>query len=103
MNEDPEHASAWVGRILMHTQCISDQQPILKVEQIDDTIKQMAADLGFFQEKEYSINLHVEEGENLPSFTTSYTVKIKVAEHEFETKEPEEQWRGHNRWNHSIQ
>ena len=50
----------------------------------------MAADLGFFQEKEYSINLHVEEGENLPSFTTSYTVKIKVAEHEFETKEPEE-------------
>ena len=39
----------------------------------------------------------------LPTYpSTAYTVKIKIAEHEFTTKTPAEERPGYNRWNDRI-
>ena len=104
MDENPECASAWMGRFLIHVECTEDKQPLRKVEKIDGSIKQKAIDLGFFNMNEYDLIADVGMGLCLPSYAETYTVKIKVAEHEFSTKgSPAEQKPGYNRWNQRIQ
>ena len=52
---------------------------------------------------EYDLIADVGMGLCLPSYAETYTVKIKVAEHEFSTKgSPAEQKPGYNRWNQRI-
>ena len=102
MDENPECASAWMGRFLLHIECTEDKSPVRKVAKVAGDIKQKAIDLGFFNLNEYDIIADVGQGVCLPDYDTAYTVKIKVAEHEFTTKAPQEQRPGYNRWNQRI-
>ena len=36
MDENPEDASAWKGRVLVQISCEPTEKPIVKVERIDD-------------------------------------------------------------------
>ena len=56
MNENPDIASAWTGRMLMHIECTEEQQKTdIHVKQVDKNIVQEAIAQGYFKENLYSI------------------------------------------------
>ena len=42
MNEDPDLASNWKGRILMQIECYATEKPVSKVENIEDEVRDKA-------------------------------------------------------------
>jgi len=53
MNENPEMASNWKGRVLMQIVCEETEKPIAKVEPIEDDIVMQAK--AFTRDKDYDI------------------------------------------------
>lgn len=89
MNENPEIASAWMGRMLMHIECVDEKQPVRKMEKCEGVIKQTAIDQGLIEAKnEYEFIAEVGLGICLPEYTDSFTVKIQIGEFSVETKGP---------------
>lgn len=74
--------SAWKGRILMQIEAADAKHPERKSQALEDTIKQDAISLGFFQEHEFDIIAEVGMGISLPSNSSSYTIKIKIGDFE---------------------
>lgn len=98
MNEQPELGSAWKGRILMQIESEESKHPERKEQALQEDIKQLAIQLGFFAEKEYEIIAEVGMGICLPSNSRSYKVMIKIADFELTTTDPKEAKNGYNRW-----
>ena len=55
MNENPEMASTWKGRILIQVECADSDRPEMKVMEIERGIKQNAIDGGYFEDETYDI------------------------------------------------
>jgi hypothetical protein len=53
MNENPEHASAWKGRVLMQIECVETEKPLVKVQRIEDD--QIRAAGGFMRNRAYQV------------------------------------------------
>jgi hypothetical protein len=57
MNEDPDMATFWKGRILMQITCERTEKPLAKVEKIPEEIIMEAK--AFMRDKEYDVILEV--------------------------------------------
>ena len=80
MNENPELASAWMGRCLMQIDCEDSKHPERKQCPLEDSLKQTAIDFGLFTENEYEIIADVGLGICLPG-DEKYTVKIVIGDY----------------------
>jgi hypothetical protein len=98
MNDNPEVGSAWKGRILMQIESVDSKHPERKEAVLEDTIKQQAISLGFFQEKEYEVIGEIGMGICLPSNSKQYKIKIKIGDFELITENPKEYKQGYCRW-----
>ena len=99
MNENPEIASNWKGRILMQVVCEETEKPIAKVEKIsDDLISEAKA---FTMKKKYEIIAEVGQAVALPK-NKKYTVKLVIGGHVLQTPEPKVQKKNYNRFNHRF-
>ena len=103
MNEQPEMGSSWKGRILMQIEATDAKHPERKSQVLEDTIKQDAISLGFFQEHEFDVIAEVGMGIALPSNSSSYKVMIKIGDFEMLTESPKESKSGYNRWSERFQ
>ena len=97
MNENPELASAWMGRCLMHIECGDNKHPERKQVALEESIKQTAIDLGLFTENEYEIIADVGLGICLPG-DEKYTIKIQIGDFTLQTSKPKESKPTYNRW-----
>lgn len=97
MNENPEIASTWKGRILLHIDCEDSQHPEKAVQRIEDGIKEKAINQGYFNNKQYEVVWEVGMGICLPE-TQAYKVRFKIGEWEVETDKPVEKKDHYNRW-----
>ena len=84
MNENPELASTWMGRCLMHLECADSKHPERKMAPLEESIKQTAIDLGLFTENEYEIIADVGLGICLPA-DNKYTIKIQIGDFSIQT------------------
>ena len=84
MNENPEMASNWKGRILMQIVCEETEKPIAKVEAIEDELIMEAK--AFTRDKEFDVIAEVGQAVALPK-NKKYSVKLIVGGKEFQTKE----------------
>ena len=98
MNEQPEMGSSWKGRILMQIEAEDSKHPERKEAVLDDTIKQQAISLGYFEDHEYEVIGEIGMGISLPSNSTKYKVMIKIGDFELITEAPKEAKHGYNRW-----
>ena len=97
MNDQPELASAWLGRCLMHIECEASKHPERKSVELEESIKQTAIDLGFFKENEYDFIADIGLGICLPG-DNKYTVKVQIGDFSKTTAKPKEAKPGYNRW-----
>ena len=98
MNDNPELASAWKGRLLMQIESEDCKHPERREQALEETIKQRAIDAGMFMQQEYEIIAEVGMGICLPT-SNKYTVKIKIGDIEIESSSPKEcKGSGYNRW-----
>ena len=97
MNENPELASAWLGRCLMHIECADSKHPERKQQPLNEDIKPKAMELGLYAENEYEIIADIGLGICLPD-DEKYTIKIKIGDFELNSSKPKEAKKGYNRW-----
>ncbi len=83
MNEIPEVASTWKGRILMQIESFKTEKPLLVCQKITEEEKIKAQP--YFEDKEYEIIAEVGQGISLPS-NEKYSVKIQLADFELKTE-----------------
>jgi len=75
MNDFPEVASTWKGRILMHIQCYETKNPEMKVAPIEAEFKTQCMKTGAFDQQEYEIIAEFGSGISLPD-KKKYKVRI---------------------------
>jgi hypothetical protein len=85
MNENPELASNWKGRILLSVWCEETEKPIAKVTKIDEEI--LKESRKFMKDKTYDIIAEIGQAVGLPK-PKKYQVKLIVGGCEFTTAEP---------------
>lgn len=83
MNENPEIASFWKGRILMQVEAIKTEKPVLLVQDISPEKIEIARP--FLIDRKYNIMVQVNSAIALPLENTAYEVVIRVADHEIST------------------
>lgn len=82
MNENPEAASNWKGRVLVQVECEATEKPVAKVVQVEDEIIMMAKE--FTLNRKYQIIAEVGQGVALPK-KEKYSVKLVIGGVVFET------------------
>ena len=75
MNKEPENASAWKGRILMHLSCEDTKNPEMKVCDLDTDFKEKILAQHAYSQKEYEIIADIGQGISLPG-KEKYTIRI---------------------------
>ena len=88
MNENPELASTWKGRILMQVtceKCGESDSPLAKVTKIDNQIVSEAKI--YTKPKEYAFIAEIGQGVALPE-KKKYTVQLTIGGETFETNDP---------------
>lgn len=75
MNDYPELASTWKGRILMHLSAYDTKNPEMKVVPLDPQFKQRVMELKAYDLNEYEILAEVGAGVCLPG-KKNYTIRI---------------------------
>ena len=96
MNNNPDLASHWKGRILMQVIAEKTEKPLIKLQDLQEAITITAQP--FLQPKEYEIIAEVGQGIALPT-ASKYQVKIKIADFELKTEKPVYSKNTYNRWN----
>jgi hypothetical protein len=102
MNNNPECASTWKGRILFQVEAVKTDKPQLCVKDLEPEGPEIQKAQAFFQEHEYDLIAEIGQGIALPS-DNKYTVMIKIADNEFQTEKPGVQDGKYCRWNHRIE
>jgi hypothetical protein len=110
MNNNPEVASTWKGRILMSVTSEETEKPICQMLPIkkpkEDEKK--PADKKVIEipmedvKRKYQIVAEVGQGLALPAADQKYKVMIKIAEKEFVTGDPQYVQGNYNRWKHTF-
>ena len=85
MNNYPEVASTWKGRMLMHVSCVDTKNPEMKVDKLNPEYKNQIVKGGAFDYGEFELLAEVGAGISLPD-KKKYTVRIKINEFQVETK-----------------
>lgn len=101
MNEFPEIASTWKGRILMHVQAYDTKNPEMKLAVLDPEFKTAAMKSGAFNQEEYEIIAEFGSGICLPG-NKKYKVRIQINDFTVDSTSPLEQKGNYNRWSNRI-
>ena len=88
MNHNPEAGSTWKGRILMQVEAFKTDKPELKKAELNKDGPEILKAKDFFRDHEYEVIAQVGLGIALPD-TDKYTVKICIADNEFQTDKPQ--------------
>ena len=89
MNENPEAASNWQGRILVYLKARDEEHPKLEVSHLDQQL--ITAAKPFFELNEYEVMAELSAGICLPkpgNKAVPYRVGIKIGEHLFVSGKP---------------
>lgn len=104
MNDNPEIASAWKGRILMHIEAQESKHPERKVDKIDPSIKEKAINKKLFKERIYDIVTEIGMGVSLPSNNKQYKIRVKIGDaYDVTSAFPKEAKPGYNRWSERFE
>ena len=86
MNKEPNSASYWKGRVLMHVQAQETDKPKLLMRTIQD--EQLIKDSeNHLKDNIYVVNCQAIAGMNMPEQREEYKLQIRIADNEFETKQ----------------
>ena len=88
---------------MMQIEAEEAKHPERKEQVLEDTIKQQAISLGFFEEHEFEVIAEIGMGICLPSNSTKYKIKIKIGDFELTTDNPKESKHGYNRWSERFE
>lgn len=66
MNDNPDIASDWKGKVLMHIHAEENDKPKKAMETADPEIKKRAKELGFLDEEDYELMVEIGQGVTLP-------------------------------------
>jgi hypothetical protein len=100
MNESPELASNWKGRILMQIECEATEKPVAKVMPIEDELVMKAKE--YTLDRKYQIIAEVGQAVALPAHD-KYSVKIMVGGEVFETSKAKVAKKDYNRFNERFE
>lgn len=96
MNENPEFASNWKGRVLCQVVCEETKDPQTKVEMVPEAIVEESR--SFLKPKRYEVIAEVGQAIALPEIG-KYTVRILIGGHVLQTDKPKSEKRNSNRFN----
>jgi hypothetical protein len=97
MNENPEKASTWKGRILIQVDVKDEPHPKLMCQALEPDVKQQLIAKEFFNNNEFEIVAEIGGGISLPG-EKNYHIKITINDFEIETDDPKEMKNGYCRW-----
>lgn len=100
MNEDPDLASNWKGRILMQIECYATEKPIAKVENIKDDDRDEA--MYYTQLIKYQLIAEVGQAIALP-YVDKFSIKIVVGGVAFNFAKAKVAKNDYNRFNERIE
>ena len=98
MNDNPDIASDWKGKVLMHIRAEENDKPKKAMEAADPELKQRAKELGFLEEEAYELMVEIGQGVTLPQEGKDYKVRVTVKDREWESGEPKEKKGQYYRW-----
>lgn len=78
MNDNPEMASHWRGRMLLEISCVEDDKPKKAVQKLDPEVRAKADEAGYFGEEEYEIWCEFGQGVALPKEGEKYHARLTV-------------------------
>lgn len=102
MNEYPEIASTWKGRILVHVSAFDTKNPEMKLAILDPEYKTKCMKEGAFNLEEFEIMAEFCNGICLPA-NKKYKVRIQINDFIVDSAAPLEQKGNYNRWSNRIQ
>ena len=97
MNEFPESASTWKGRILMHVEAFDTKNPEMKVIPLDQDFKIQCQKMGAFEQNEYELIAEFCTGICLPK-EKKYKIRIQINDFQIDSAAAIEQKGNYNRW-----
>ena len=97
MNEYPEAASTWKGRILMHASVYDTKTPEMKLAVLDPEFKTKIMKDGAFNLEEYEILAEFGSGISLPG-KKKYKLRIVINDFQIDSNDPVEMKGNYNRW-----
>lgn len=100
MNENPELASNWKGRVLMQIDCEETEKPVAKVQQVEDELVMQAKQ--YTLDRKYQIIAEVGQAVALP-YNDKFSVKILVGGEIFETQKAKVAKQDYNRFNERFE
>jgi hypothetical protein len=101
MNEHPEIASNWKGRVLMQVCCEETEKPIVKVQKIDSEV--VAEFRKYADKRKFDIIAEIGQAVALPK-QKEYTVKMIIGGKVFETEKPKAKvFTNYNRFNERFE
>lgn len=99
MNNNPELASTWKGRLLVQFYSEDTKHPEMKIQPITPELKQSAA--SWVQQNEFEIAAEIGAGICLPD-SNKYRIKIVINDFTLETSKPLESKENYCRWSHRF-
>jgi hypothetical protein len=106
MNENPEFASSWNGKILMHLEAYDEKHPSRKVQELEledkdkgiKNMKMLAKELGMYDDNNFEIGIEFGQGISLP-YKAAFKLRVHLGDITFETDAPaQSEKKGYNRW-----
>ena len=85
MNDNPEIASTWKGRILMHISAYDTKAPEVKVAPLDPEFKVFAQKSGAYALEEYQVLVEFGSGICLPPGNKKYHLKVTINDFSIES------------------
>ena len=97
MNDFPEIASTWKGRILIHVSAYDTKNPEMKVAPLDPEYKAQCLKSKIFDQEEFEIIAEFGSGICLPG-SKKYKLRVQINDFSIDSSAPVEQKGNYNRW-----
>jgi hypothetical protein len=97
MNNNPEIASFWKGRILVQSLCEETEKPLLMMHALDDNVIEAAKP--YIQNRSFAASLFIAGAIGLPIDNKEFYVTVRVAEKEWSSGSPKVTKAKYNRYN----
>lgn len=100
MNQNPEIASFWKGRILMRTTCEETEKPLLKIKDIPaDEVDAAKPNL---ENRKFAAKIYINQLICIPKEGEKYRVSVRITDREWISGEPKTHKSRYNRFNEIV-
>ena len=97
MNENPEVASLWKGRILIQCKCEETEKPLLMVKRIEE--EDVLAAKPHLLNRSFAASIFIAGAIGLPKDDTDFYVTVRIADKEWSSGPPKVKKAKYNRYN----